>query len=291
MQEYTGKPHEATPIDESDHPEPGRGPDGPLLVNRCISQRNPRNPVLLVELYPRGVRLFRDGKSDPPAGAKRMEISSFSPGSKRRLRWTASNAFPALISQFALTYHQRKPDGRTVKAHLNKFLIRLRDHFPCGYLWILEFQRRGFPHIHLFLTISHETPGLHEFLARTWNRIAEPESGSHYAVHRHHENFIKWEMGAGSYLCKYLDKAHQKAVPEGFTGVGRFWAASRGIVPPPDILDDPGIKAVRTICRHYEKSLRGSKWKSSARRSRFSFRLPNGAAIAKRLISEGAWNE
>lgn len=261
----------------------GRG--APPLVNRCISERkNHRNPVLLIEVYPRGLRLFHQGQSQAPEfSGKRKEIQSFSEASKRRLRWAASNAFPVLTSQFGMTYHNSFPDGRTVKAHLHRFLVRLQASFPCGYLWILEFQKRGVAHVHLFLTLAQETPGLHDFMARTWNRIAEPGDGAHLSVHLHERNFISWDMGSGAYLCKYLDKAHQKAVPVDFTGVGRFWAASRGLVPPPDVLERFTDADIRIVCKHHEKSLRGFKWKSAARRSRFSYRLPNGATIIRRL--------
>lgn len=40
-------------------------------------------------------------------------------------------------------------------------------------------------------------------------------------------------MGSATYLCKYLDKEAQKAVPEGFVNFGRFWGNSRTLVPAP----------------------------------------------------------
>lgn len=244
----------------------------------------------MIEVYPRGLKLCRNTAlhGERKGGGLRSEIASFSPGSKRRLRWAASNADPSLISQFGMTYHKSNPDGYTVKRHLNAFLTALRRKCgKVGYLWILEFQKRGVPHIHLWLTLPQDTEGLHSLLAETWHRIAEPESASHLAVHLHEDNFIPWEMGSGSYLCKYLDKAHQKVVPDGFEGVGRFWGASRELVPPPDVLEGEMIsdpQFVRTICRHHEKSLRRSRWRSRARRTWLSYRLPNGATIARRLL-------
>lgn len=263
------------------------------LVNRCISQRTHRNPVPLIEQYPVGVKLYRAFQGAAPKGGKRSSISSFSSGSKRRLRWAASNALPALVSQFGMTYHQSVPEGETVKRHLNAFLVALRRHHPgVGYLWILEFQSRGTAHFHLWLTLPQDTDGLHQFLAETWHRIAEPSSPSHLAVHLHERNFIRWEMGSGSYLCKYLDKAAQKVVPDGFTGVGRFWGASRGLVPPPDVLEPQQVAdwkgLIRTVCRHHEKAVRWSKWKSRARRGSCSHRLPNGAIVVRRLLSAQA---
>lgn len=170
-------------------------------------------------------------------------------------------------------------DGRTVKKHWNSFLNWLRREYRgCHYLWIIEFQARGVPHFHLFLTLPHDTPGLHKNMAHKWHEIAEPESPSHLRFHLHHSNFIPWDMGTAGYLCKYLDKEHQKSVPEGFTGVGRFWGNSRGLVPDAILVEMDDIDAAfsyetidvdtgevqefraseyvtRQLCRHHEKSL------------------------------------
>lgn len=284
---------------------PCGGVEGPL-VNRHISQR--KNPVKSLLLWPRAVKLERSFKKDfPGKRGERSEISSLSLASKKRLKFTASNAFPSLVSQFGMTYHRKNPNGHEVKTHLNAFLVALRRKFPSvRYLWILEFQSRGTPHFHLYISLPHDTPGLHEFMAETWHRIAEPKSQQHKRVHYHDRNFIPWDMGSGSYLCKYLDKEHQKAVPEGFTGVGRFWASSRGLVPEPikvemadidnafsyQIVDEETGEVqefsapeyvTRQLCRHHEKSLKRSPWKSSARKRPTSYTLPSAAPIYSQL--------
>lgn len=278
---------------------------GNLLVNRFKTQikKERKFPVKRLLVYPRAVKMVRDFRYQGRySWAARGEISSFTPQSKKRLKFKASNSFPELISQFGMTYHKTIPDGRTTKKHLNQFLTELRQTYPyVKYLWILEFQSRGVPHYHLFLSLSHGTKGLHKYLAETWHRIAEPKSREHKRFHIHEKNFIPWDMGSGSYLCKYLDKEHQKVVPKGFTGVGRFWGTSRNLVPEPiafecdysqydnnridentgEIKED--FKAteyvVRTICKHHEKSLRNSPWRSSARTRPTSYTLPNAAKV------------
>jgi hypothetical protein len=227
--------------------------------------------------------------------------------SKRRLKFTAGNAFPELVSQFAMTYHQASPDGQTVKSQLHTFLISLKRHFPAvRHLWILEFQARQIPHLHLFLTLPHSTPGLHKFMAHKWHEIAEPDSPEHLKFHMHKKNFIPWDMGTAGYLCKYLDKEHQKQVPVGFTGVGRFWGNSRGLVPDPVQVEMDDIDkafsydsvdsisgevqefraseyVTRQLCKHHEKSLRKSRWKSSARTRPTSYTLPNGMIVYRQI--------
>lgn len=292
----------------SSSPLPCSG-DEERLVNRLISQRKEnRNPVKSLLLYPRAVKLERDfQRNTDVVRGDRSEISSFSLASKRRLKFSASNAFPSLVSQFAMTYHNSNPTGHEIKRHLNTFLVALRRNYPdVRYLWILEFQSRGTPHFHLFLSLPHDTAGLHCFLADTWHRVAEPSSLEHLRFHAHEKNFIAWDMGSGSYLCKYLDKEHQKAVPDGFTGVGRFWGTSRGLVPEPVKVDMADIDeaystevideetgeveefhaseyVTRQLCRHHEKTLRRSPWNSSARKRQTSYILPAAAPIYLQL--------
>jgi hypothetical protein len=94
-------------------------------------------------------------------------------------------------------------------------------------------------------------------------------------------------MGTGSYLCKYLDKEAQKAIPEGYHAFGRFWGNSRGLEPDPvNIpLDDLEHTAqvdqetgeihggqstvIRWLGRLAEKQTRGY--------SRFRIRAPHGS--------------
>lgn len=280
------------------------------LVNKSISQQEngSNNPVKSFLVYPRAVKLVRDfvGKKPDSSSSVRSEISSFTAKSKSRLKFTASNSFPALISQFGMTYHKKVPSGSLVKQHLNTFLTDIRRQYPeVAYLWILEFQTRGIPHFHIFLSLPHSKK-LGQELGTIWHRIAEPESRQHLRFHQHEKNFINWQMGSGSYLCKYLDKESQKSVPLGFTGVGRFWGNSRGLVPNPFEIQSEDINSafsyetvdettgevsefnactyiVRTLCRHHEKSLRGSPWKSSARKRPTCYTLPNSAQIMQRL--------
>lgn len=268
------------------------------LVNRCISHPpyEKGNPVERLLVYPRAVKIVRPKSfCVPPVGGKKSSISSFSAASKKRLRFTASNSTP-LISQFCATYHETiVSDGRLLKKHLNRFLTQIRKHYPTAeYLWILEFQRRGAPHFHIFLTLPRGTEGLHDFLARTWNHIAEPDSKKHLRFHLDKKNFIDWSMGSGSYLCKYLDKEHQKAVPLNFSDIGRFWGNSRGIVREPEPVEMADVsrfigaletkQITRWLCNHHEKSLRNSRWKSSARKRHSCYTLPNGAAAFKSIM-------
>jgi len=206
-----------------------------LVSPRISQQPDPKG----VELYPRGIKFqSRRLPKIQPVPPDRTKITGFSDNSRRRLRFTAVNAFPALTSQFVLTYHNNFPlSGRDSKKHLNAFLVAFRRAFPKKpYLWILEFQRRGAPHYHFFTNLD-VTKENREILATIWCRIVDLADNALFAFHSNVKNFINWDMGTGSYVAKYLEKERQKDVPENFNDVGRFWGASRGLVPMPVKVD------------------------------------------------------
>lgn len=278
----------------------------PLVTTHISEKDSDIFDLFRFELYSCSVRILRPywGPVIFKRG-KRRAIDSFSWASKRRLRFTAANALPALISQFGMTYHKRNPSGREVKKHLHNFLIQLVSEYPeIGYLWILEFQRRGVVHLHLWLTYP-VSPGLHRFMAELWHRIAEPESAYHLWWHLRdgsrnpkENNFIPWGMRSAGYLCKYLDKEHQKRVPDGFGEVGRFWGASRGLVQAQGIVTDieldnsfphvswkPSKMILRTVCKSQEKKIkRKTRWTNQGRKAGRNYTVLEGRSIYEGLV-------
>lgn len=221
---------------------------GELLVSGCISQQVSRDLSqdlthrIRFEVERSGVTVKRTNpmQSRGPVGGKRSAITGFSDASKRNLKRIVENAFPELVSQIALTYHEQFPGGHEVKEHLNGFLTWLRRRVPgVAYLWILEFQTRGVPHFHLYLNLDPDEALRYE-MAGQWVKITSG-SKEQFEWHSHRNNWIPWDMGSGAYLCKYLDKEAQKKVPDDFGWVGRFWAASRGLRPAPVVVEDTDL--------------------------------------------------
>jgi hypothetical protein len=126
--------------------------------------------------------------------------------------------------------------------------------------------------------------------------------------HKHSKNFIKWDMYSTSYLTKYLDKASQKAIPEGFTGCGRFWGNSTGLLATPheitpaslshlspdETLDEstgeiraPSTfgQALRIIGKHHERKIRRSRWKSRARTAKTSYTLQSSGPVLRQYLA------
>lgn len=224
---------------------PTAGASAPL-VTTPISQETTSQPE--IHWYRKSVSVVHPntGNTDAqPPDRSLSTIQSFSSKSKSRLRKTAANAAYPLVSQMALTYHNDWPiNGRVCKKHLNTFLQFIRDNCSdIGYLWIMEFQTRGCPHFHIFLTIEPDL-AIWDKLAAAWVRIT---GGTDEALWWHGSkrgrNWMLWDMGTAQYLAKYLDKDAQKVIPEGYVNFGRFWGNSRNIKPVPvtaplEILDE-----------------------------------------------------
>jgi hypothetical protein len=259
--------------------------DDPLVTTPISQQRS----IVSIEVYPASIRVKRafNGQKPTPPDRSGSELQGFSDKSRGRLGFTARNSAHILRSQFCCTYHNYWPvDGREFKRHLNAFLTAARRAFPfLSYLWVAEFQTRNAPHAHVFLDLP-ATAENRDILAHIWHRIADPHSPEHLSFHRHHTNMIKWTMGSGSYLCKYLDKQHQKAIPDGFRNFGRWWGNSRGLVAAWDTHTPAGLEdefpqvdeetgevhegnatayLVRLVGRYHEKKNRRSWFRRTSR--------------------------
>ncbi len=151
-------------------------------------------------------------------------------------------------SMMTLTYPAVFPaDGKRVKADLNRFLTWMRRHHPGDYLWFLEFQKRGAPHVHILCQAKYPGKRAHLLFADAWcsaqkldpAEIAHDQaSGYPYRLRNRcylfHCRAKQWETvreqeGAKRYALKYALKPHQKTVPKAFSSVGRFWGTSKGV--------------------------------------------------------------
>lgn len=210
---------------------------------------------------------------------------------------------PQLVSQMCLTYHEANPDGPTAKRHLDTWLKALGRAAPgAGYLWILEFQSRGVPHFHVWLTAPY-SEDLWKRLGLAWNRIVEPDSEKHLWWHtlprlnthtgKLERSFMPWNMKGAGYLRKYMSKQAQKSVPDGFNP-GRFWGSTRDLVPEPidipaDDLPVPITDLTRTLCKHLEARRRraASVGRKIAKDKGFKYRKVKLRPTARGLSTSG----
>jgi hypothetical protein len=167
---------------------------------------------------------------------KRDKIREWSRASRRRLLRTCLaldwNALGRLV-MITLTYPGERGaaciphDGRTVHKHLRRFLKRWARQWgtPRG-LWKLEFQRRGAPHLHLFLSAPNEISmgTLRPWVADAWWRVVGSGDADHL---RAGTGVEAWNGTPTRYAWKYAKadsrKEPQHQVPDDFQNVGRWW--------------------------------------------------------------------
>ena len=202
---------------------------------------------------------------------KRDQIREWSQASRRRLLRTCLALDWSVIGSLVmvtLTYPGEAGaafiphDGRTVHGHLRRFLKRWERQWgtPAG-LWKLEFQRRGAPHLHLFLSAPSDVSvmPLRSWVAEAWWRIVGSGDPDHL---RAGTGVDPWHGTPTRYAWKYAKadpaKERQHQVPDGFANVGRWWGrinvAPRWITV--DLTAEAFVKA-RRILRRWRRSTSG----------------------------------
>jgi hypothetical protein len=182
-----------------------------------------------VEVFSRDVRIKRGVPwSDARrGGGGRGAILGLSRQSRGRLLHYARN-LPQLTHMLTLTYPGVfTDDGRRVKRDWAAFRKWLRRAHPAiGGLWILEFQRRGAPHLHAFIN----GPIPREEVSRRWYEVVGSGDERHLRAGTKIEALRK-PTAVASYAAKYAAKLEQKEVPREFRRVGRMWGRFNIEVP------------------------------------------------------------
>lgn len=207
--------------------------------------------VALVQYHNSTCRVVRKSrfpcpKPDQPVGTTRGCIQHLSTKSRNYLAFVVSATSIKFCSIITLTYPEIFPkSGKIVKNHLNRFLTFLRRaNAGLSYVWVVEFQARGAPHIHILTNVSPHTWQRKE-TAHAWASILNPYDysddqtrltrrelfGRVYRVHSHRTawDIIRLQDGARRYMVKYCLKTDQKAVPSDFSDIGRFFGWSRDV--------------------------------------------------------------
>lgn len=185
---------------------------------------------------------------------ERGKIQMLSKKSLLRLMFLMQCTKIRFTTMLTLTYPKYYPrDGEIVKKDINFIAQKIR-RYGWRYLWFLEFQKRGAPHVHVLLDNDAITPKLRADFGLSWTkrvvmsewfgRICPPEEFDREIRKMSSFNCRQevWEMirnrdGARNYVTKYASKERQKTVPSEYQNVGRFWGASKGLRPEGVTLD------------------------------------------------------
>jgi len=194
-----------------------------------------------LERHPRGIAVVvtpGDRRRSASLLGTRPPVAEFTASSRRRLAWRYSQG--PWVGMLTLTYHcagTEIPSRSDSKRHLDTFLKWLRRR-GLRYLWILEFQRRGVPHYHVWVSKDVTDKICHDRLTRGfdwrscmrhWLRvIGSLDDQSAFRVAMHPASYQPWDVRVGNnYATKYADKICQKGLPESVDGYGRWWGTDR----------------------------------------------------------------
>lgn len=191
-----------------------------------------------------------------------------------------SGRVPAMVT---LTYpgdwENVAPDGASVKRHMVLWRKRFQREYgePARYIWKLEFQRRGAPHIHMWMAppISPGRSGrtFAQWLSETWARVVDHPDPEQRARHLLAGTAVDVRNGLKAcdpkrlaiYFTKHSspnlhgDKEYQHIVPELWQqpgrGPGRFWGVYglRKSIAIVEVAQDAYI-AARRIVRRWSRS-------------------------------------
>lgn len=206
---------------------------------------------ITVTEFKNGSRLKWPVTKEPPPPPENRERGSLSQSVKSRLNsaFNLGNAETSWLAMATLTYRVAPSDYETLKSHRSKFLDRMRKRFgEFDYAWILEFQKRGAAHFHIFIGDGGElgalikseptrtkkrkgveteilTGDVAEYVTEAWIEIVGDDS----------PKFLKFQRGgilekmrspdaAGRYAAKEAAKRCQK---ESSFPVSQWWGMSR----------------------------------------------------------------
>jgi hypothetical protein len=236
----------------------GRGGGSGLLVNNIISQHNKlKTPEkCTLKVYKRGVALSGlKGRGGCPG--KRGIITDFSAAVRRRL----SKVFiqGPWRSMVTLTYHHWDNNNmpyRMCKKQSNSWKQELRRR-GILYMWVVEFQRRGAPHYHVWLDRElSETERIE--IMECWLRVSGQENDNQardFALHS--ASYTPWTITEKSnYAAKYGDKNKTKVLPAGVKSFGKWWGCSYNLKLEQEEIEIPEVsKQVirRQVKRYIEK--------------------------------------
>jgi len=162
-------------------------------------------------------------------------IRKFSNKSRQRLALVVSETTVKFKSMLTLTYPLKyKVTGERAKKDFHAILKYLETKFPLvGYLWFLEFTKKGQVHFHVLLDVYPSTLQRHQVALKWSYQIAQTNEDAEevYFVHSRNEAFSKIRKpdGAIRYALKYSLKADCKIVSERYNGIGRFWGFNKKV--------------------------------------------------------------
>lgn len=203
------------------------------------------------------------GKGNPnPVGGPRGQIQGWSAAAHRRHKqWLYSVDTSLLDGEgWAVTLTMRDcPAGPEDLASLiNTLSVWLRDRGFSRWHWVIEWQRRGVPHLHMAVYHPGGLGHADARIVQAWLRIS---SGYGSSQAGQDTKRIAGAVGWLEYLSKHSARslAHyqRQGIPDGWERTGRLWGKGGSWpveAPLTLVLTDGQFWAVRRMARRYARS-------------------------------------
>lgn len=237
-----------------------------------------------------------------PTGGKRGKVVGWSAGAARRntkfLQSIEVDALSGVGDAVTLTLRDTPPTADQWCELVQKLLRRVRQ-MPDSlrWHWIVEWQRRGAPHLHLAVYSSadnaHSGRGIGDAVAVAWLEIA-----SEFAAGRRSQ-FVTPITGPTGWL-KYLSKHAARGVghyqrqgsPTGWDRTGRLWGYGGDwpVIAWEAALLSPGqaVRARRMVQHYLVAQARADALRAGEHRRRMVRR--SGAEVEMDAVERAAWD-
>lgn len=207
---------------------------------------------------------IKSGYCNPsnPGNCKNIErkIKTFSLNSRRNLsKHLCRIRFDQYRERFfaTLTFHDNYPNKRIVMKNLiDVYQKRLKRLFPeLAFVWKLEFQKRGAPHLHYLLLFPQrlsykDRSNLASSIRDNWNELVSKKYKTYECLQVDIRQVGNNEKTA-SYIMKYVEKLDEEIND---LSLGRFWALSANLNENPLLVincDEKFFENFRLILLHY----------------------------------------
>ncbi|MGV0952431.1 MAG: rolling circle replication-associated protein [Azonexus sp.] len=199
---------------------PSRGPWS------LIDEGDRWSAVATFRAYPNGATM---GIGNPaPTGGRRGEVTGWSAGAVRRhKRWLYSVEASQLAGRgdaVTLTLRDTPATSDEWRALLQRLFYGLRDAGFIRWHWVVEWQARGTPHVHMAVYGPEDGPGGWE-VVRVWLRLTREAYGAQ--IGSQHVVPITGPVGWLKYLSKHASRGvrHYQRMgrPVGWDKTGRLW--------------------------------------------------------------------
>jgi hypothetical protein len=240
-------------------------------------------------------------KNKHSGGGKRGSVTTLSRQAMSRMKLHFRNAPEAAHKAIlTLTYPEVFPtDGVEVKRHLDLMKRWLKRSGVAAGSWFLEFQARGAPHFHCYLS-GYPFGGVRA-VANAWFNIVGSGDEKHLAWHegklsgRPCLEWFRSPHAASAYATKYATKQEQKDVPPEYQNVGRFWGCWGKSRPVWNYISRSGSDqlaiAHTAIIAFRSRFQGGSALDSWANRAYASCVMWGGSADLDSLLAAAGWQE